>query len=221
MSDYPNKGIPLMPSVAAPLILEFLSLRQAKRNEIINFVVTQHKMRGGKDGTSDTTSCIKKALSNLQKQEMIRSLAYGLYEATNRSEEHVLSTTKNFTEPTQANKLIPLRSLGEGTGCVYLYYFDLYKSEASRKGEPSWPCKIGLSENEASSRISQQIGTALPEIPVLALEVKTNNPSWLESAIHSVLKCRGKWHQKSPGSEWFMTSPEEVLEIYSFIAGQQ
>ena len=221
MSDYPNKGVPLMPSIAAPLILEYLNGRQAKRNEIINYVVTQHRLRGGKDGVSDTTSCIKKSLNNLQKQGTIRSLAYGLYESASRSDEKAATPATATPEPEDENKLTPLKSIGTGTGCVYVYYFGLYKSEASRNGEQSWPCKIGLSENEASSRISQQIGTALPETPVLALEIKTANPSWLEAAIHSVLKCRGKWHQKSPGSEWFMTSPEEVLEIYSFIAGEE
>ncbi len=210
-----------MPSIAAPLILEYLNGRQAKRNEIINYVVTQHRLRGGKDGASDTTTCIKKSLNNLQKQGTIRSLAYGLYGAASKSDEKASTPAVTTPEPEGENKLTPLKSVGTGTGCVYVYYFGLYKSEASRNGEQNWPCKIGLSENEASSRISQQIGTALPEIPVWALEIKTANPSWLEAAIHSVLKCRGKWHQKSPGSEWFMTSPEEVLEIYSFIAGEE
>lgn len=210
-----------MPSIAAPLILEYLNGRQAKRNEIINYVVTQHRLRGGKDGASDTTTCIKKSLNNLQKQGTIRSLAYGLYGAASKSDEKASTPAVTTPEPEGENKPTPLKSVGTGTGCVYVYYFGLYKSEASRNGEQNWPCKIGLSENEASSRISQQIGTALPEIPVWALEIKTANPSWLEAAIHSVLKCRGKWHQKSPGSEWFMTSPEEVLEIYSFIAGEE
>ena len=41
----------------------------------------------------------------------------------------------------------------------------------------------------------------------------------LEQTIHNILKLRGQHKEESPGTEWFMTSPNEVANIYQVIMG--
>ena len=228
MTDYKFRGVNLMPSVAEELILIKLQSGQARRNELIADGLNQHKTMGGLPCNADVTSTFKKALSNLMKKGKVYTPAYGLYRLSEESDatqsESLIGTSEKIkleevelTGSDSINKITAQKTVGSGTGCVYVYYFDAYGKIAQSKGESAWLCKIGLSDGEAGIRISSQVGTALPEVPILALEIKTDEPSTLESAIHSVLILRGRWSKSSPGSEWFITNPDEVLEIFEFI----
>jgi len=66
--------------------------------------------------------------------------------------------------------------------------------------------------------VLSQSSTALPEYPKIARLFRTSDGSALEAAIHAILALRGREVEDSPGSEWFLTSPEEVDEIVQFIA---
>jgi hypothetical protein len=65
-------------------------------------------------------------------------------------------------------------------------------------------------------RVLSQAGTALPERPHLAIVVRTSNSIAWESALHGVLALRGLQIDDLPGSEWFLTSPSEVLNLIRF-----
>ena len=41
--------------------------------------------------------------------------------------------------------------------------------------------------------------------------------SLLETMIHSILTIRGKHIKDSPGTEWFDTNPDDILEIIRYI----
>ncbi len=106
---------------------------------------------------------------------------------------------------------------GSGKSSVYLYYYPQYRESAESKGEKVWKCKIGRTiHGKADTRIRSQ-ATGLPEIPKIGLHIKTDKPKEIERSIHSILKGRGKHIEEAPGSEWFLTSPSEVEEIYKFI----
>ncbi|WP_370873527.1 GIY-YIG nuclease family protein [Peribacillus cavernae] len=62
-----------------------------------------------------------------------------------------------------------------------------------------------------------QVSTALPEMPTIEYIIKTSDASLLETMLHSILKIRGKKIENSPGSEWFDTNPEEVIELIEFV----
>ena len=85
------------------------------------------------------------------------------------------------------------------------------------RGEDTWPCKIGKTDQDPLARILGQSSTALPEKPQVAFIIKTSNSYLLESMLHSILKMRGKQVEGLPGLEWFNTNPDEVLEIVSYI----
>lgn len=233
MSDYKFRNVNLTPSVAEELILLKLQSGQLRRNQIIADVLNHHKIMGGLPCNGDITSTFKKALSNLIKKGKVHTPVVGLYFlsqesnvvqskiSTNTPEEIKHQEEVDITENNLINKIKAQKTVGSGNGCVYVYYFDTYGKIAQSKGESVWLCKIGLSDGEARIRISSQVGTALPEVPILALEIKTDEPSTLETAIHSVLILRGRWSKSSPGSEWFITNPDEVLEIFEFISSNQ
>jgi hypothetical protein len=221
VETYQYKGVKLMPSVAEKLVVEFLSSHEmGRRNDLINFAVSEHKKRGGSMIDVEPIPCIKKALKTLKQRGVIETPAYGLYKLINTSSqpntvpETGLSTTASKESD---NQLTPESIHGNGSNCVYVYYYPAYRELAEAKGETRWLCKIGLSTVEASMRVNQQSGTSMPEKPVIALEFKTENPSELEKAIHSMLSIRGQKSAPSPGQEWFNTNPNEVKTIYDFI----
>ena len=50
----------------------------------------------------------------------------------------------------------------------------------------------------------------MPEQPLILGTYEHNDPQTLERALHSVLTLRGKKKLDAPGSEWFVTPPDEV-----------
>ena len=103
--------------------------------------------------------------------------------------------------------------LGTGPGSVYLYYLPTYRARAAERKESSWQCKIGRTKAGAVDRIFSQVGTALPEKPIVAVVLRTKYPAALEAALQSVLTLRGLAIEEALGNEWFLTSPAEVIAL--------
>ncbi|RKU31578.1 hypothetical protein C6499_04230 [Candidatus Poribacteria bacterium] len=109
--------------------------------------------------------------------------------------------------------------IGSGDESVYLYYFPTYQWYAESLGSPHWLCNIGRTENEVTARVSQQIGDQCPEIPQIALILRTEDCRTLEKRIHDALKRERRQIANAIGTEWFKTSPSEVLVIYQRLSG--
>ena len=107
--------------------------------------------------------------------------------------------------------------IGSGRNSVYLYYDQQKRDNAESKDENTWECKIGMTVQELHIRIYQQADTVPAERFKLGLHIKTDRPEEIERIIHGILKVRGKHISDAPGTEWFLTSPSEVEEIYEFI----
>ena len=113
--------------------------------------------------------------------------------------------------------MIREKTIGYGKESVYLYYYPQYRKSAESKGEEVWECKIGKTvDSEANKRIKSQT-TGLPENPKIGLHIKTDKAREIEQIIHKILKVHGKHIDEAPGTEWFLTSPSEVEEIYKSI----
>ena len=97
-----------------------------------------------------------------------------------------------------------LKTIGEGDESLYVYYFP-----SSKKGS-EWPCKIGYAKEDVVKRVCQQQASMFEE-PVIALVIKSGSGITMESLVHCRLKLK---RLPAFGNEWFMTSPEEVEEIY-------
>ncbi len=108
------------------------------------------------------------------------------------------------------------KTLGKGSESVYLYYYPTYKQEAKSKKQRFWKCKIGCTTRNSNQRIKEQV-TGLPEHPITALTIETDEAITLEKKIQDILKILGKHVTDAPGTEWFCTSPSQVESIYDFI----
>ena len=72
------------------------------------------------------------------------------------------------------------------------------------------------SDTDPNIRINQQI-TGMPERIIIGLVIRTNEPVKLESAIHRLLKHFDRHISDAPGTEWFLTSPDEIRELYNLL----
>lgn len=81
-----------------------------------------------------------------------------------------------------------------------------------------YPCapdrlKIGLTTGDPVQRVAAQIGTGTPDRPALRLQIKTNNCSALERALHAMLEVHGR-KVIGGGKEWFRVTRNEIVEVY-------
>lgn len=230
-SSYHFEGLPLKPAIAQKLIIELFGGQRRTRQEIINEVTRVHIARGGKPSlSSNPTDTFKSALTKLQEKGLVKSLSYGHWQVTSlvgavEIEERIeIEEIDNSYENESIKELESQPEIlsdvdviiGTGNSAVYLYYLPICRIVAENNGESVWQCKIGRTDRDPLGRILAQASTALPEKPHLALIVKTIDPASMEKAIHSVLKLRGQHIKNSPGSEWFLTSPDEVLALVKF-----
>lgn len=79
--------------------------------------------------------------------------------------------------------------------------------------------KVGKASGNVEDRINQQLGTANPEAPLLLKIWSEINADAFETAIHGVLKARGKWVSAPRAKEWFRTTIQEVDSIIQFVKG--
>jgi len=123
---------------------------------------------------------------------------------------------ETFIAPPITPRFAAERTFGAGSGAIYVYYLPAYKERAVARNEKSWACKIGKSDRDPLDRILDQAATALPERPIVDFILLTDHASLIERALHCVLAIRGRRIEGSPGFEWFLTSPEEVLHLINF-----
>ena len=212
MEDYKYMGVELTPSVFAELLVLQFDGKQFKRETAIETIKRLHIENGGITTKNEYISTFKKACNYLKGKGM-RNVGYGMWRLNYEDQQIEL-----LDDTAPANVLICAdKVLGNGKNSVYVYYFDTYKKLAECERRNIWACKIGRTEKNALERVLGQIGTAYPELPHVALILRCDNSSYLEMAIHSVLKSRGRWLQSAPGIEWFSTSPEEIERLYNFI----
>lgn len=189
-----------------------------KRSDIVAFVVAEHERLGGLPSTTQTDMQMKKALRDLQSHGLVEKTGgYGIWrftEAEDDAETQDLETLPDEPDaPEAVGQVIPVqRWFGEGTQLVYVYSYPAYEELARVRGDATWPIKIGRSSRVSLDRILSQIGTGNPEWPVVHLAIKCTDSEALEQTLHRVLKLRGDWRE-APGSEWFNSSPELVLEL--------
>jgi len=230
-SSYHSKGLPLKPEIAQKLIVELFSGQMIERQTIIEKVPRIHIARGGlPNSSSNPTHTIKSALAKLKKKGLVESLSYGYWRVISPSDAlkiEELIEVEEIDDSYESESIEELDTqteilsdadviIGVGDSAVYVYYLPIYRIMAENNGESVWQCKIGRTDRDPLDRILAQAGTALPEKPHLALIVKTQYPIYMENALHSVLKLRGQHIKNSPGSEWFLTSPDEVLALVKF-----
>lgn len=210
---YKYKGIELTPAIFCELLIRLFDGKQFSRQDAIDAVIKYHKENGGALNKPSYVSVFKKAAQNL-KDTGIENVGYGIWK---------LNYQIDSTEVVVSQKTSPEISfhadleIGSGNTAVYVYYFDSYRELATLKGNESWECKIGRTDVDPIGRIIGQAGTSYPELPHIALIIYCDDSSLLEKALHNILKLKNRWLENSPGKEWYITSPNEIEEIYKSI----
>lgn len=231
---YPYAGIPLSPNGISALILELFSGKTVERQKIVDLILSTHLERGGaQPRAADFPRSVKKALANLKRDGIASNPAFGFWqiqtsEAQDGGDEIDSVDSSSSPEDLELENIESeeLESaadvvLGKGRSAVYVYYYSAYRDAARQKGEVEWPCKIGRTDRDPLNRVISQAATALPEYPHMAIILWTDAPSKWESLLHNILSIRGKAMSQAPGSEWFMTSIDELIGIINFITGAQ
>lgn len=99
------------------------------------------------------------------------------------------------------------------SGWIYAFTFPLIQA-----ANGPFPIKIGKTANDVASRVAGQCkSSAVFEQPKILASWKVTRMSYTESAIHCILKARGRWREEAPGVEWFDTTQAEIEEIVRFI----
>jgi hypothetical protein len=217
MEDYQFKDLPITPSIIETIIIQNLNGKKLKRDEIVNKVLDFHITNGGlAPEAQDFSRSVKKALSNMSEKGWASNLSYGYWKI--HKTDSPINKEKESEEDEIVIEDIPTHAIyGKGKYAVYCYYFQNYRKLSEMKGMITWPCKIGRTDRDPLIRILSQASTALPEKPTIEFIIKTEDSSLLELMIHSVFKLKGKHIKDSPGSEWFDTNPEEVLELINMV----
>ena len=200
-NTYEFQGQPLTPRIAKRLILEHFEGERTLQ-EFTRLVNEFHLDHGGCECISVLYNPVAVVLSQLTKERVIERLGRGLY--------RIPSHPSPSPDPDRP------RTIGEGDGCVYVYYYPAYQRLAEYANTPFWPCKIGHTvQYNPNNRIIPQVGTAIPEYPEIGLIIRTDNPSHIERLIHGILKALNRHIENAPGTEWFLTNPNEVEGIYN------
>ena len=186
-----------------------------------------HHSRGGQPEDKNYTSTFKAALRYLEKEGKAKSLTKeggpkgywqigSISDFSNGNQHERVETlrTENIgDEKKVAESGEPEKIIGTGEGAVYLFYHDDHKYKAESEGKSFWQCKVGMTERDPIERVRTQTSTATPEPPKTYI-FRTDVPEAMEKAIHAILDACGKRVKYSRGKEWFITSPDEVENIY-------
>lgn len=101
----------------------------------------------------------------------------------------------------------------EFDGWVYAFSFP----SLIRDNEP-FPIKVGMTIRDVDVRVLGQCrGSATFDTPKVLGRWKVSRVNAVESAVHQVLKARGKWRDKALGSEWFDANLAEIEAIIRFV----
>ena len=200
---------PLTPGIAKKLIQELFAGRTVQKQEIMRAVEETHQERGGLPSQAKSNNPVTLALYNMRHEGEARN--------PDKSDNWLIpSSTQDDNVDSKPNNLdLDLEKIiGSGKQSVYLYYYPTYRRLAELEGEEVWACKIGRAKNDPLIRISNQTRTALSEYPKIGLIIKTDEFVLMETTIQGILKLQRKHKRDAPGTEWFITSPSEVEQIY-------
>ncbi len=214
MEDF--KDISITPKIFAKIMRKISTGKRFSRKNVIAAVNDFYISHGGRipEGT-DSISQFKKACSYLKPIGLRNVIpGSGIWELNYIPSKE---GSRIISKPQGSDNLENRKTIGHGSQSIYVFYYPTYIRDAKSHGETVWECKIGRTNGKVSQRIANQGKTNLPEVPVIGLQILTDNSKELEKAIHSVLEARGKKVSGSVGNEWYLTNPEDVENIYNLI----
>jgi hypothetical protein len=97
-------------------------------------------------------------------------------------------------------------------GWIYAFTFpELIK-------EGTYPIKVGMTIRDVDERVGDQCrGSAIFSPPKILKSWPVQKVSLTERTLQNLLKLSGQWKSEAPGTEWFITSPEEVERLLGIV----
>lgn len=207
------------PTAVAEFVVQYLQTHKtASRRELNDALVAEWRQVSGRNFEHDPISKLKKALISTQRSGHVRPAAmHGHYAIC----DDALDGESRFdgAVPSLADEALTRAEvvLGQGAEYVYAIYISAYRQVAEASGEKSWPIKIGRAFDFVARMNAHR--TALPDAPVIAVLMRVDDSPRLEKAMHGVLTFRGRSYGGDGGSEWYVTTPEEIQSVYWEIVG--
>ncbi len=133
-----------------------------------------------------------------------------------------MAMSRRGSEIAQSNRadelIIAERDMGSGAQTLYAYYLPTYRRLAENGGESSWLMRVGITTESVESMLASS-RAVLPEVPALAIVVRTDDAELLQRLVHMVLDLRSRRATSGGGDDWFITNGDEIAGIYSFVLG--
>lgn len=217
-----GENVPLTPGVARQLVEELFKKKATwKRSELVKEVQRVHLERAGAPGKQDPFAIVKKALQRLAEDGKIENAHFAHWKwcGSVEDETDTRSDEMNGVDELDMDELSPNfieREIGSGAESVYIYFNPNDRELATLKNLDIWECKVGRTgvTDPMPRIINQGAKTALSHPPVIGLVIRTHDSVALEKALHAALRTADQEVDDSPGTEWFLTSPERVEAWY-------
>lgn len=211
------RSMPAAPTKVKEYVLKILSSGQPlKRDEIVSQARALAPVDGFVLTAGNAIPTVRKALKLLFDEGRIERPRLGWWRITRIPDstpvdEQLSTLVEPEGEPEPEKRIHIEREIGSGPESVYVYYHDAYAELARRKGSPVWECKVGSTFGPPDARvIGQGALTQFPRPPIIGLVIRTENGRGLERALHIALTLAGKRIEGGGGSEWFVTSPDQI-----------
>ncbi|MCC6125899.1 MAG: GIY-YIG nuclease family protein [Pirellulales bacterium] len=218
--NYPYRGVAVKPNILAELAEKYVRPGAVlKRQWLIKEAPRIHVELGGIPANTNATQQAKRARTTLLEQGWEQA---GLGAIRRPGEftaerEGDIKTEDSIEEQDSCQQFDALEWRGVGDETVYCYTFPCHIELAALKGESLMPIKIGSTSSPGVDRVAFQCGVSNPENPVVLLGIRVEESVRIEKTIQRILMIWNRWIEDAPGTEWFLTSKEEILEIWDFL----
>jgi len=208
-APYEYAGLTITPGIMRELMPFVVTAGEAiQRVDLVQRLVDEHIARGGEPSSVNPISQAKKCLRDMATDgHVVRLSRYGYWRYVGpEGGDHLPPVDESRLLASDGDEPFEVHhTSGVGAGSLYAYYFPAYLNPFG-----AFPIKVGMSAGPYQARIASQLGTSNPELPVVHRVHRTDRPSVLERYVHSALTIQGHWMDEAPGTEWFMTRPEQI-----------
>ena len=192
--------------------------RSYKRRDIVRLLVERFLERGGtqEGGPHDPARAMKKLFPGKEDRsnERFERLAFGMYRYIGQGSGNATGPTAAPSHDANADPLTPDDARGKGAYEVYAWCLPQDEGTGDH-----WPIKIGYAgEGGFCRRWQQDFATHLPMLPRYLRSFRHETEAKArktERYLHDMLGDDGRRRrvQGVPGTEWFLTSPDEIDQL--------
>lgn len=159
----------------------------------------------------------RKIFNNDDFFESIEGVGNYKYIGQSHTEGYELTLNEAPTNETK-KRYIPdqhLKAINDGNESLYIWWHKDSEELAQLKGEIKWAIKVGQHNSSNFGARFANYNVAIPHTIKLGLVISCDKAITLEKAVHTTLRNRNASIDEE-GSEWYISSVHEVLDILRF-----